>query len=299
MDCHFQLYAFNKSFEKCFSNSVQYDQKTLEKADAWVQNLRARGGTSIDGCLIDVLEKRTSSDYPRNVILLTDGQVSNADKCFSIVKRHNSKARVFTMGVGNSFSEGLCRGLAKAGYGTFEGVRNNDEIGQTVIRVLNAVLGPTLQSYKLDLGGWSDKNMIQVPHELNTFYPGKNTNLYFLKTLASEGEGEDYHPPESFNIKLDLVFSDGKSTNLKLDVNLSPVCKEGYKDVIMNSQSDLLVHRLMAKQRIEELQRTTKVGVKNEIIRLGKTYNIATKYTSFIAIHETKEGEQTELKFEE
>ena len=77
------------------------------------------GGTNILRPLQEVLRAQTKEGYPRQLFILTDGEVGNTQECVDFVRKHAETTRVFTFGVGNEASQDLVKGLAKAGVRSF------------------------------------------------------------------------------------------------------------------------------------------------------------------------------------
>merc|ERR1712224_897669 len=100
-------------------------------------------------------------------------------------------------------------------------------------------------------------------------------------------------PAENFNVEIKVGFGGEASPSISIvsiPVSVNPL--EGHQDITISTNK--LVHRLMAKARITELQTNYKFGTdasKNECIRLGERYNIVSKFTSFIAVN-YQEGQE-------
>lgn len=73
------------------------------------------GGTNILRPLEEVLKSKPKEGYPRQLFVLTDGEVSNTQECIDFVRKHADTTRVFTFGIGNDASQDLVKGMAKAG----------------------------------------------------------------------------------------------------------------------------------------------------------------------------------------
>ena len=91
----FNIIGFGSSFEKLFSeSSVPYSQETLDRAMAHLQNLQANlGGTELLAPLDAIFRSPASLGFVRQVFVLTDGSVSNTERCIQKVKDYASSAR--------------------------------------------------------------------------------------------------------------------------------------------------------------------------------------------------------------
>jgi hypothetical protein len=76
------------------------------------------GGTNILRPLQELLQTKTKEGYPRQLFILTDGEVGNTQECIDFVRKHADTTRVFTFGLGDEASQDLVKGLAKAGVRT-------------------------------------------------------------------------------------------------------------------------------------------------------------------------------------
>jgi uncharacterized protein with von Willebrand factor type A (vWA) domain len=119
--CRFNIVGFGTGFKPLFAESRPYDDATLAEASAYVANLQAdRGGTEILPGLRFALESPRHDALFRQVIVLTDGQVTNTDAVLTLANEHAERARVFTFGIGKGASRHLVQGLARVGRGSAE-----------------------------------------------------------------------------------------------------------------------------------------------------------------------------------
>jgi len=288
-NCLLQLIEFQSSFSNCFKRGPKpYNQKTLDQAEQWVDRLEATGGTEIKNALASVLKRKLSTDFARHVIVLTDGDVGNVNAIVNMIKQHPD-ARVHTLGLGSSFSEGLCLKVAEAGNGSFEPSRNPNDLSSACIRLLRAVQIPKLTDMKFDLGKWDADNEAEIFPKDFQLRPGKRNNVYFVKGISAEGAKEKPEVEQfalAISAKAYTSETGMKSVDLcSIQANSSPIAIEGHKDV--TKSLGLMLHRLMAKSRID--------ADDPDSINLGIKFNLASPGTSFIAV-EYKEGKETETR---
>ena len=86
----------------------------------------------------------------RQVVVVTDGQVTSTDAVLAFVRKHEAYARVFTFWIGAGPSHHLVRGLARAGGGTAEFILPGERASTKVTRQLARVLSPALTNVRLD-----------------------------------------------------------------------------------------------------------------------------------------------------
>src|SRR6185503_10186070 len=133
--CAFNIVGFGSTFEPLFKASRAYDERSLAEANTNVAALDANlGGTEILPALKYVLEQGRHGALPRQVVVLTDGQVTNTDAVLALAAEHASTARIFTFGIGASASHHLVKGLARAGGGVAELIHPGERIEAKVLR---------------------------------------------------------------------------------------------------------------------------------------------------------------------
>ena len=74
------------------------------------------------------LGQRSRIELPRQLVILTDGEVTNTDAVLELATQHAGEARIFTFGIGAGASHHLVRGLARAGGGTAEFIYPGERI---------------------------------------------------------------------------------------------------------------------------------------------------------------------------
>jgi hypothetical protein len=86
--CRFNIIGFGSAFESLFTECRQYDQESLAEASRYVESLGATlGGTNMLPALDFVLEHETRSKRVLQLIVLTDGEVTNTDAVIDAVRR--------------------------------------------------------------------------------------------------------------------------------------------------------------------------------------------------------------------
>ncbi|KAK2055293.1 vault protein inter-alpha-trypsin [Colletotrichum caudatum] len=151
----FNICSFGSRHSFLFEKSMTYDQNTLKAAMKHVDTFDANyGGTEIHNPIQKVFELR-HTDLDLDVFVLTDGEVWNEDRLFTMVDHHVQKSqgaiRLFTLGVGRDVSHSLIEGLARAGRGFSQAVSEDEKMSGKVVRMLKGALTPHVNDYTLEL----------------------------------------------------------------------------------------------------------------------------------------------------
>ena len=92
-DSYFQLIGFGSSFKKYNEKPVLYNKENVKNITQVINGLSADlGGTET----LKPLEDIYASNYldiklPKNIFLLTDGEVNNKDKCYQVIENNSEK----------------------------------------------------------------------------------------------------------------------------------------------------------------------------------------------------------------
>ncbi|HEU4936431.1 MAG TPA: VWA domain-containing protein, partial [Vicinamibacterales bacterium] len=271
--CRFNIVGFGSRFESLFSETRSYDQGSLDAASKHVRELRADlGGTEILAPLQFALEQPRHPALPRQIVVLTDGQVTNTDAVLALASQHAATARIFTFGIGAGASQHLVRGLARAGGGSAEFIYPGERIEPKVVRQFGRLLSPALHDVQVE---WIGAPVMSMPMRVPPVFAGGRLLVYGLpKTNERPGgvrlSAKGPSSPLSFEVRLaDARIAHGKS-----------------------------VATLAARARIRELEeggewlaargsrQNERKGstVSKEIIELSIRYGLISRETSFVAV---------------
>lgn len=286
----FNVVGFGSTFRKLFPESRPYDDASLAEATRHVAAMDADlGGTEILPALEAVLSAPSVSELPRQVFLLTDGEVTNTDEVIALAASHASRARIFTFGIGAGASAHLVRGIARAGRGEAEFIAPGERIEAKVVRQLSKALSPALTDVAVDWGGLE---ALQAPYVVPPVFIGGRVLVYgFVKgdrpaTVTLRGQGPD--GPISESLAVDPAG--GAEGDLIATLAARALIRDLEEGV-----SPLHVGRGSQQDR-GQTARTERA--KKEIVRLGTTYSLVSRETSFVAVEHRKTplGEEVVLR---
>ncbi|MFP5380232.1 MAG: VWA domain-containing protein, partial [Vicinamibacteria bacterium] len=271
-DCTFNIIGFGHQYTSLFSESRVYDQASLDEATRHVERIQAdMGGTEIEAALRFALEGAPTDGRRRQVLVLTDGGVTNTDQVIALAHAHRDRARVFSLGIGMASSHYLVRGLARAGRGVAEFIHPRERIERKVLRLLGRMLAPALD-VRLE---WVGGAVTAVPRDLPPVFDGLRLLTYGLVPAGAP-------MPTAAR----LTAHDGSHTTT-WEVQIPADATDGTT-----------VSTLAARARIRELEEAAEGGgprgsqqhprrasaARQEIIDLAIRHGLVSRETSYVAV---------------
>ena len=262
VDCHFNVYCFGSSYNKLFPSSQPLTDGTLEVAKSLLTRIDANlGGTEIYSPLQDILKQPLVVGKPRQVFVITDGQVSNTIEVIRLVRSNATINRLFSLGIGSSADRHLVQGMARAGGGTAEFLSYGEIISRAVVRQLRLGLQPCITEVSID---WGDREAgvehCQAPSITPPLYDG--TRLILYKMWESQARLAD-------RVRITAKTPEG---DLREELEIS---EESYTE-------GNLVHKMFARKMIQDLEERhggddISEEIKILITDLALKYNLASR----------------------
>ncbi|CAB4410786.1 unnamed protein product [Rhizophagus irregularis] len=321
-DCYFNVVSFGSHHDSLFPKSQLYSEESLSEAINLAQKMTSNyGGTEVYSALKWSFEN-SRNDMATTVFLITDGEVWNVNQIVELVRTNEEKKdgdlRLFSLGIGDAVSHHLVESVARTGKGYAQFVTNSERMDKKVIGMLKNALKPPIKDYEIT---WTDNNFLesnkneesdmmqdinfasdntsssqndiftdfkvqQAPYFIPPIYPGVRFIVYCILEKNIE-------PCKVITLK--ATSQDGP---MKLDIPLDPVTLQGS-----------IIHRLAVRKLIQDLDDEKSflhknpknagknISAKEYIVKLGKTFNLASKHTSFIGIDErTSEPDEVFIK---
>jgi hypothetical protein len=298
VDCFFNIISFGSCFDSLFPESTQYTDETLDLAKSHVASMTANyGGTEIYSPMQAIFQQRDIPGYIRQVFVLTDGAVSNDDQVIKLVRQNSNRTRVFSLGLGSSASRHLVKGVARAGNGTSVFSIDGEDLRPKVMKLLKNSLQPSISDVKVE---WKGENgTITCKQWQEPDVETKKTLLGYMKPKSTgaipiNGPAPAKMPPVYDGQRL-LAFCLFPNKEKPTGVTIAADSPDGPLVVdLAIKESDLIegefVHQLAARKKIQDLEETTIADsasdeeLKKAIVKLGITYSLASKHTSFVGV---------------
>ena len=276
-DVMFNIYRFGSSFESLYTRSKSYDENKMREALKYLfQTHASLGGTEVLAPLTDIYQKELDSVYRRDIILITDGEISNEDAVMKLVKPH-ADTTLSAVGIGSGPNEFLIKGVARTTGGATEFIAPKERIEPKALRLFQRIMAGSISSLKINCGVEIDQSPISPGAYIN------QTTSFFAK------------------------FKDGKAQNKS--VKITGNAFKGPREWIINleevSNKDLPISKFWAREKIRDLeegdgllpgsQQKQRGDDKNHkaIIDISRKYGIISKSTSFVGIEKKSDTEET------
>ena len=159
----FNIVRFGSTFDTLSSEPLWYDESTLQRAIAHVRAPCDLGGTELYAPLANLFAQPVRTGALRQVILLTDGQISNEPAVLELARQHRAKNRLFTFGIGSACSAHLVKGLARATAGAAEFITEGERIEEKVLRTFSRLASPMMEDVSIDWGGADVQTLAEIP----------------------------------------------------------------------------------------------------------------------------------------
>jgi len=261
----FHLIAFDDRLEFFSQQLTAYDERSLVKADRWIDRLSARGGTQMLPAIQAALDGETPQGRLRTVLFITDGQAWNEDQLVAAVAGRRKRAMFFTLGIDTAVNGALLKRLARVGGGTCELATPTDDI-EAIIANLEARFGSPVGD-EVGVEGYTNAALIG-----GTLFTGRPASVLI--------EGA----PDSLTVT-------GVSAEGAWRMGATP------------TRIDFPIGALWARRRVAALQdRLTlkpfeEEAIRPQILSTALKYSIACRYTAFVAVERGRvvDGDRVEV----
>lgn len=274
----FNIFPFDDRVEQFSPQPVAFTQENLDRSDAYVESIDARGGTEILKALSRAFEQPRSPEHVRVVVFLTDGAVSNEDQVLRKLQKNLNESRVYAFGIGSAVNRFLLDKLAEVGRGSVEYIFPGQDIEEAVQRFQNRAAFPVLTDIYLDWGKAA----------LSDVYPQPLPDLYAGQPLTILAR---FHKHGETRLRISGRTRRGPyEQTLTLNLPQETPDRNDHWAVLPRVWARARIDALMTKERHEPKQKSK---VRDEILGLALEHRVLSPYTAFVAIEEHRDEHDT------
>ncbi len=302
----FNIIAYDNQVSLFARSPVLKGKETTKKAAAFIEGIKANGGTNLHDALLESVRQKPSEDFLPIVLFLTDGlptvgQTSEAAIRGVATKSNPYERRVFTFGVGVDVNTPLLDKVALETRATSTFVLPKEDVEVKVGSVFKRLSGPVLASPELE--AVSDGSELVRAHEM---LPGKLPDLFEGDQLVVLGRYRGDRPirfelsgnylgkPRAFKFTFDL----GKATTRNAFVPRLWASRKiaVLVEAIRSMGADVGTH--IGRQQSREGMDPKLKELVDEIVRLSTEFGVLTEYTAFLAREGTNLNRKDEVMTE-
>ena len=273
----FNVVRFSTASRSLFENLTAATPENVGRANTFVGELRAAGGTAIEDALSRALAQENTSSRPHMIIFITDGlpTVGETDATRLVANAaaaNRAEARVFTFGVGFDVDTTLLDAVASGNRGVSDYVPPGENMEMAISNLYDRIAFPVLTDVELNVTGVDAYDVF--PREIPDLFAGQqvvvagrfrdNSNTQI--TLAGQFAGQSV--AFAFNEDFSTV---GQTTENAPDFipQLWATRKIGF-----------LIDQIRLNGETAELR--------DEVQNLGVRYGLVTPYTSYLAVDDSE-----------
>ncbi|HEX6839236.1 MAG TPA: VIT domain-containing protein, partial [Polyangia bacterium] len=258
----FQLIAFDSTTESMSPASLPNTPANIAEAERWLGTLRGGGGTEMLSGIRAALDQPYDHKRLRMVVFCTDGFIGNEKEIIDYIGTMRGQSRVFGFGIGSSVNRYLIEGVARAGRGAAEIVRQGEPANEAVTQLYKRLDRPVLTDVALRFSGV----------DVTAMEPERLPDLFAGQPLVVVGKYRGRGPA---SVEVSGMLGE------KPYVRTIPVS-------LSQQPGDAVLGTLWARRRIETLTDATESGAaadqQAQIVDLALKFKLVTAYTSFVAV---------------
>ncbi len=264
----FNIIWFNNDTGSLFPKTVSASPQYKNVAKHFIDNLHADGGTEMLPAMKLALSKQESFSRFRQVVFITDGNISNEAELFSVIDKQLADSRLFTIGIGSAPNSYFMRKAAQKGRGTFTYIGDVNEVHEKTTLLFKKLETPALINIQLE----PDKNSNENDYEI---FPGIIPDLYAGESATLLIKGKN--TPQSITIKGDYGNTEWRSS-----AKLKATSQSGIRIAWAREKISSLM-----TQRHESTNELERESIQQEVTNTALQHHLVSRYTSLVAVDVT------------
>lgn len=260
----FNIIWFNDKTDRLFVQAVPATTQYKNQAKRYIDKLQASGGTEMLPALKLALSDHEKFSRFRQVIFLTDGNISNESQLFDVIDKQLGDNRLFTIGIGSAPNSYFMRKAANKGRGTFTYIGDVNEVQNKTIALFEKLETPALINIQLDL---NREDYEVFPNIIPDLYAGETATI-LVKAKQR---------PINITIKGDYGNSEWQTSAEITDSMRSGIKIAWAREKIASLMS---LHHESSTEHVRET-------IKQEITDTALKHHLVSRFTSLVAVDVT------------
>ena len=182
---YYQIIGFGSDY-KIYDNILkEYNKNNLKRSIEIVEKLKGdMGGTNIYAPLEYIYKSKNYEKVllPRNIFLLTDGEIDDKKETLTLIENNNNEFSVYSFGIGNDFDEDLIKNAGIVGKGNYSFCKNIEGLNQIIVSNLNDICTSFVNNFEIN----SSLDSINLYNETKIGRVMKQNKVYRFGYITKE-----------------------------------------------------------------------------------------------------------------
>ena len=250
---YYQIIGFGSDFKAYDEMPKFYTQQNILESLSIINNLKADlGGTDIYSPLkyiYDSYEVHDKINLPRNIFLLTDGEIDNKKQTLDLIYKNSSKYHIYSIGIGNNYDKDLIKNAGIIGKGGYNFCKKLEQINKIIVNEINKSISSFYSNINIKTS-LDAKNMVNnsIP---NIMRDNENINLNFI---INNKENND-----KINFEINYLENEEKIEEKKYEI-FPNFLEEG------DELSKLIINNYLNNNNLDN-ENEVKIALKYQILR--------------------------------
>ena len=262
----FNVILFSGGSRLMAPQSLPATDVNIRRAIEIIEQQQGGGGTELLAAVRRGFSLPRDKAYSRTMLIVTDGYIGIEKEVFEEIQTNLHQTNVFAFGIGSSVNRYLIEGIAKAGQGEPFVVTDPSEAPAAAEKFREYIQAPVLTNIGVSYAGFDAYDI--EPVGIHDLFADRPVIVFGKWRGAARGL-----------IKVSGTSGKGEYAQTFYVAETRPL------------ETHSALRYLWARARIGRLSDFSSNGEpanKDEIVRLGLTYNLLTVHTSFIAVSEVR-----------
>lgn len=278
-DDTFHLITFASKPDSMSEEPLLATEENIERGLSFINNMNAAGGTEVLSGIKAAFGGDDPQDRVRIVTILHDGYFGNEYEVIRTIRRDIGDTRLVVLGVGAGPNRYIFQEMARAGRGFSQWINpadlngRPDAIRNTARAVAHRLETPVLTDISIDWGELTPRET--TPERIPDLFAGQS-----IRIMGRYSEPGDY--------EIEVRGRAGtEQVSIPLQVHLAGEGTDGRAVELTwaRSRVDDYMHLLLTPHNLRQ-SALEDSDLKTLVTDLGLTHDIATKWTSFVAVSE-------------
>ena len=255
----FQIIRFAQGATQMAAQPIAATPDNVERGIRYLDGLEAGGGTNMIHGIRSALGFHHDDTHVRSVVFLTDGYIGNESDILGEIGRNLGDARIFSFGIGSSPNSYLLQRMADIGHGQASYIGLDASRVGAMDEFFEMTSHPAMHDVVIDLGD-----------DVTDVFPSNVPDVFVDRPIFITGR-----------------LGDGFDGDIKITGRVGG--EEIELDVEWGGDADRpALAQIWARSLIRELNDpltwSQEDGLDDRILKTALAYNLASAYTSFVAV---------------